>query len=156
MIERSVFYLRLDVCKACEFWRGACLKGHALSSDLGCPVQKFEGVGAAGYAADQPVPISSLPEVRGTGCCGAVTEEELKPLAWVDVWKHLTKAVLEWKKAGFPITSQTAYNARINACKQCPKAQYKWFQCKHCKCIVYSKAKLATETCPFGLWPAGM
>lgn len=62
-------------------------------------------------------------------------------------------SMAEWKKAGFPTVDGQPYVERIRTCKDCPKGQYQWFQCKHCKCVIYTKAKVATEDCPFGLWP---
>lgn len=152
MIDRTVFYARLAVCKQCKFWNGVCLKGHVLQGSLGCPVQKFEGVEGAGYLIDVPVPNAELPAISGTGCCGK-TDGELKPLTWGEVWRHLMASVEIWRKEGFPVVSAEVYVNRIRICKECPKGQYQWFQCKHCQCIVYSKAKLATEDCPYKLWP---
>lgn len=151
MIDRSVFSLRLPVCKACEFWRGACLKGHALKGDFGCPLKKFDGINGAGFLEDLPVPAPELP-TPGEPCCGAGTGD-IKPMAWLQVWDHLRQSMAAWKKAGFPMLSGAPYIERINTCKVCPKGQYRWFQCRHCRCPIYSKAKLATEECPFGLWP---
>lgn len=153
MIGRSTFYERLPVCKACDFWRGVCLKGHVLQGTLGCPLKKFPGVDAAGYMDDLPVPTPELPAVSATGCCGQVPEGDIKPMSWGEVWRHLMVAMEDWKKAGFPVVSGEAYVNRIRTCKACPKGQYQWFQCKNCKCVIYTKAKLATEDCPFGLWP---
>lgn len=152
MIEKTVFYARLEQCKTCEFWRGACLKGHILQGTLGCPIKKFEGIQGVGYMEDLPVPTPEMPEIRGCATCGA-TEGELKPLTWIEVVNHLVVAGKAWREAGFPLTPEPAYSQRIATCKGCPSHQYKWFQCRHCRCIVYSKAKLATEDCPFGHWP---
>lgn len=153
MIERTIFYARLAVCKQCEFWRGACLKGHVLQGSLGCPVNKFEGVEGAGNLVDVPVPTPELPAIGGSGCCGASAEKEIAPMTWGQVWRHLMESMASWQKAGFPVVTADEYVARIRVCRNCPKGQYQWFQCKHCRCIVYSKAKLATEVCPFDLWP---
>jgi hypothetical protein len=153
MIDRTTFYQRLPVCKACEFWRGACLKGHVLQGTLGCPLKKFEGIQGVGYMDDLPVPTPELPAISANGCCGPVPEGELKPMSWGEVWRHLMAAMEDWKKAGFPVVPGEAYVERVNVCKSCPKGQYQWFQCKHCRCVIYTKAKLATEDCPFGLWP---
>jgi hypothetical protein len=151
MIGRSIFYERLLVCKACEFWRGACLKGHVLQGTLGCPLKKFEGVAAAGYMDDLPVPTPELPAVSATGCCGQVPEGDIKPMSWGEVWRHLVTAMEDWKKAGYPVVTGEVYTERTSTCKAC--VQYQWFQCKMCKCVIYTKAKLATEDCPIGLWP---
>jgi len=152
MIGRTHFYDRLAVCKTCEFWQGACLKGHVLQGSLGCPVRKFEGVEGAGYMEDMPLPTPELPQPGAPGCCGAV-EGDLQPLSWVAVWKHLAESMRAWQKSGYALTPAEAYTRRIDICKACPKGEYRWYQCRHCKCIVYSKAKLATEVCPHGLWP---
>lgn len=154
MIDRSVFYARLELCKVCEFWKGACLKGHVLQGSLGCPVQKFEGVAGSGYMEDMPVPVPETPPEGGTGCCGSKAEGDIKPLSWVSVWQHLAKSIHEWKTAGYPLTPAELYLERLRICKDCPSSEYRWFQCRQCKCIVYTKAKLATEVCPHGFWPA--
>jgi hypothetical protein len=151
MTDQSVFSARLPICKACEFWKGACLKGHALHSDFGCPLKKFEGVNGAAYLDDLPVPMPELPESGGT-CCGG-SGGEIKPMSWMQVWDHLNESMAGWAKTGFAVLSGAPYVERINICKSCPKKQYRWFQCRHCRCCVYAKAKLAHETCPFGLWP---
>lgn len=153
MIQRDIFYARLATCKACPLWRGACLKGHVLQGSLGCPLQKFEGVDGVGYMDDLPVPVPELPAISGFGCCGQNPTDDLVPLSWGEVWRHLLKSMEEWKKAGFPTVPGPVYVERVHICRECPKKQYQWFQCRHCKCIVYSKAKLATEDCPYGLWP---
>lgn len=153
MIDRTTFYRRLPICKACEHWRGACLKGHALQGPPGCPLKKFDGVDGTGHMDNLPTPTPELPAVSASGCCGQVSDGNLKPLSWGEVWRHLTAAMVEWHRAGHPVVGGQPYAERINICRSCPKGQYQWFQCKHCKCIVYSKAKLATESCPHGLWP---
>lgn len=149
MLDRSEFYARRTACKACEFWQGACLKGHQLHGSFGCPIQKFEG--SAGYLPDVPIPQPKLPPQGGCGECKGKTED-LKPLTWNEVWKHLRHSLETWKEAGFPLTPLADYRERIRRCKSCPQGQYKWYQCRHCKCIVYSKAALATEGCPLQVW----
>ena len=153
MIDRSVFYSRLSVCSTCAFWRGVCTKGHALNNTPGCPLKKFAGVQGADYLPDIPQPAPQLPKA-GVGCCGAKGDGELEPLTWAQVWRHLMEALSKWQAAGYPTVASETYIERIRICQDCPQKQYQWFQCRHCRCIVFSKAKLATETCPFGLWPA--
>ncbi len=82
------------------------------------------------------------------GCCQP--EGDLVPLSMGEVVRHLMHSVEEWKNGGFPLVSESAYVERTRTCKICD--DYKWFQCKQCRCIIYSKAKLATEKCPRGLW----
>ena len=128
------------------------MKGHVLQGSPGCPVKKFEGVDGTGYMDDLPVPTPELPAVGASGCCGHA-DGELKPMGWPEVWRHFQQAMADWKKSGFQLTEPADYVKRIQVCRDCPKKQYQWFQCRQCKCIVYTKAKLATETCPYGLWP---
>lgn len=151
MIGHFDFDARLAVCKTCEFWQGACLKSHVLRGDLGCPVRKFDGVNGAGYMDDVPVQMPQMPE--STGCTGCGADGDLQPMSWQEVVRHLMEAGKVWRAAGYPLTPDKAYIERINTCKTCVKGQYKWFQCRHCKCLVYTKAKVATEDCPYGLWP---
>lgn len=86
-----------------------------------------------------------------TGCCDS-PDGELKPLGVKELFEHIVGSIKKWKAAGYPLTPDSEYHRRLKICRACPKGQYKWYQCRHCKCIVYSKAKLATEDCPFGLW----
>ena len=146
MTDQIVFHARLEICRKCEFWRGACLKGHALQSEFGCPVRSFSG--AAGYLPDVQLNLPVMPAVTG-GCCGS--PDEIKPMTWPQVWQHLFGALADWKKSGFALASNYVYAERIKTCKACP--QYKFFQCRNCKCMVYTKAKLASENCPLGCWP---
>lgn len=128
------------------------MKGHVLQGSLGCPLRKFEGVDGAGYMEDLPVPMPELPRPGAPGCCGGAPEDVLKPLTWAEAWKHLNESIAKWRAAGNPLTPPEAYAKRLVICMACPKGQYRWFQCRHCKCLVHTKAKLATETCPYGLW----
>lgn len=147
MIDAVIFYSRQDVCKQCEFWRGACLRGHVLQGPLGCPLKKFDGVDGTGYATDIPVNVPVLPAPGE--CCGQ--SGEIKPMTWIEVWRHLYESIQAWQKAGRPLTGPEVFNQRMAKCKACD--EYAWFQCKVCKCIAMAKAKLETEDCPRGYWP---
>lgn len=151
MIASEVFYPRLAVCKPCEFWAGVCLKGHPLQSPLGCPVKKFEPVEGAGYYPDSPAKV--VPVVEPAECCGKGRAElELKPLSWPEAARHLQESIAKWRAAGFALVEGEVYENRLKVCKTCPSGQFKWFQCRACKCLIYTKAKLATETCPAKHW----
>lgn len=65
MIPSSTFEERMRICVACPFWAGACVKGHAPSSPMGCPIHKFPPIQAAGYAPDR----GGLKPVTGSSCC---------------------------------------------------------------------------------------
>jgi len=86
-------------------------------------------------------------------CCKEMPVEDVKPLTYSQAIAGLSTAVDGWVKAGMPMVSGIEYASRAAVCRSCPKNQYKWFQCLQCKCVVYVKAKLATESCPHSLWP---
>jgi hypothetical protein len=152
MISHELFYRRLAVCKGCEFWQSVCLKGHPLQSPLGCPVRKFDPVDAAGYYPDTTV-VKVPPTVEPAECCGkGRTDPELKPMSWQEAAAHLKESIKKWKEAGYPMLEGEAYEHRIVTCKNCPSQQFRWFQCRVCRCLIYTKAKLATESCPAKHW----
>lgn len=149
MIDRATFYRRLEQnCKKCDFWKGACLKGHALSSPQGCPIKKFPPVQGADYAPDRNV--RPAPEVPMPGnCCGS--DADLKPMNWSQAASHLTASLATWARDGFKTTPDDVYNERVGTCQDnCPS--YKWFQCRMCKCLVFTKAKIPSERCPAERW----
>lgn len=150
-MTRDTFYQRLEVCKTCPYWRNVCLKGHSLRSSAGCPIHKFDPVDSADYAHDREVDLTPAGAVGCRGC-GSRGPAEIKPLTWPEAFTHLAASVKEWQAKGYPVLEGPAYDARIEKCKSCPGQHYAWFQCRLCRCIVYSKAKLATETCPGGYW----
>jgi hypothetical protein len=150
MIPKNVFYERRDnFCMKCDYWKGACLKGHQLSSPQGCPIKKFEPIQGADYAPDTPVrPASNIPQPGN--CCGQ-TETEIKPLTYGEATAKLLESLERWRKDGLPITPDTVYDARIASCQDnCP--HYRWFQCRLCKCMIFLKARLPHESCPVGRW----
>lgn len=147
-MEQSVFNSRLTCCKKCEFWRGACTKGHALRGDLGCPLKRFDGIAGAGHMLDVPAE-PQLPPSGGSGCCGG-GPAGIRPLTWPVIWQQLRAAERRWREAGHPVADELVYEKRKSMCRACP--QYQWFQCKRCACVVALKAKLATESCPDGKW----
>jgi len=150
MIASHVFRERFDVhCKNCEFWKGACLKGHALQSPAGCPLQKFPPVEGGDYLPDLPVPAAE----SGTAarpCCQGTSDAPIPEMQWSEVFTHFKSAMQVWTDAGMPLTPDDAYAERVDTCKECPR--YHWFHCRICKCLVYTKAKLQTETCPEKRW----
>ena len=148
MIERSVFYDRLDNhCKPCSEWNGACLRGHGLHSPTGCPLHKFEPVNAAGYDVDRPR-TSGNP---GCPSCAAKANDPVFPeMTWPQVMQHFASSMVEWAKSGLATVSSGEHKRRYTLCQSCP--QYTRYHCKICKCLVYTKTKMATEKCPLGGW----
>jgi hypothetical protein len=151
VIPKNVFYARRDNhCTKCEFWKGACLKGHQLSSPQGCPIKKFDPINGADYAPDRPA--LEAPAVPPPGNCCGKGDDELKPMSWAQAITHLKDSMAQWERDGWPLLPDASYQARVNRCQdECP--HYRWFQCRLCKCFVFTKAKLPHETCPAGRWP---
>jgi len=150
MVAHETFHKRLEICKPCAYWRGVCLKGHSLRGAAGCPIRKFEPVDAADYAHDKPVDLTKPAAAPCRGCGQAPAE--IKPMTWPEALAHLGQSMKTWTAQGFPLCDGAAYAARIEKCKNCPGGHYAWFQCRLCKCIVYSKAKLGNESCPERHW----
>lgn len=143
MIDHDVFYERRDkFCAVCEWWKGACLKGHSLASPQGCPIQKFPPVEGASYAPDKEVAQTAPQLVQG--CCGS--PDDLPPLTWTQVLTSFARSMAAWVSQGLPLVDSKDHGARYDHCKTCP--QFSGFYCKHCRCIAYLKTKLATEQCP--------
>lgn len=125
---------------ACPHWNGVCLKGHSLGSAQGCPIKKFEPIGGADYAPDQPV--VQTPEMAG--CCGG--KQDMPPMTWPEVLKHFATSMAKWAKEGFPVVGSKEHGERYGLCKSCTK--FLNFYCSICRCPAYTKTKLATEQCP--------
>lgn len=152
MMNDGVFQQRLLTCRGCEFWKGVCLKGHNLKSPLGCPVQKFEPVDGAGYLPDRVV-VEPLPPVRtGCGTCGKPVDASVPAMTQLEALDHLKTAMVDWAKSGFEVAPNDVFAERTRICRACPSGRYQWWQCRQCKCVVYVKARLATESCPLGHW----
>jgi hypothetical protein len=150
MISAQVFYERQAVCTACGHWKGVCLKGHGLASPLGCPEQKFHGVEGAGYLEDRPA--AKVEISPASPCCGGAAPE-VKELTYAEAAQEFVRDMKAWRAAGYPMVTDAQYTGRVDICKTCPGGFYRWFQCRACKCFIFSKAKLATTFCPGGYWP---
>jgi hypothetical protein len=97
--------------------------------------------------ADKPVPAAP------TGCANCEKTNDLRPLTWTQALEEFHAALRGWLAAGRPVVSDQQHNARLGVCKKCPGGHYRHHQCKLCKCVVFIKAKLPTETCPANYWP---
>ena len=142
VIERTLFYDRLNNhCRQCEQWKGVCLKGHALASDLGCPLRKFEPVGDAGYATE---PVASAVVPKLLDCCGS--NAAMPAMTWPQVLAGFASSMVDWIRKGLPLVDGELHGQRYDRCKTCTK--FRNFYCEHCRCVAYFKTKLATEECP--------
>jgi len=151
MIDAKIFYARQDICRVCPHWKGVCLKGHGLASPLGCPIQRFAGVEGAGFMEDRPPASVEVAAVQP--CCGGAAAPDVKELTYSEAALALVNDMKAWKAAGFPLLPEMPYLERVGICKKCPGDFYRFFQCRACKCLIYSKAKLPTTVCPGGYWP---
>jgi len=141
VIERAVFYDRLEnFCKKCPHWKGVCLKGHSLSSDLGCPIRNFPGVNGADYAPENQAQVVT-PQP-----CTSCGDASMPSLSWPEVMAAFAESLAKWIKAGVPLVNRHDHALRYGQCKDCNR--FRKFYCEHCKCLAYLKTKLATEVCP--------
>lgn len=73
-----------------------------------------------------------------------------------DPWKaakaagRAAKAVIKSKPL---LVSQALVDARMAACRACPKYLPSSNQCAVCTCVLSLKTQLSTESCPEGKWP---
>ncbi|MFA5262234.1 MAG: hypothetical protein WC378_00305 [Opitutaceae bacterium] len=72
---------------------------------------------------------------------------------------HYAAALLRWARAGCPVRSDGEVTAIVVTCQACEK--YAGGSCSVCGCKVShspwpmaNKARMATEVCPLGKWPA--
>ena len=153
MIPRDIFDNRRDnYCSRCEHWQGVCLKGHKLSSPMGCPVKKFPPVNSAAYMDDVPVPPRAIASANCRSCSDPGAQ--LAPLRFRDVMKQFGTSMATWVAEGLPLADKETHGARYAKCKPCE--HYANHVCQLCKCVAYAKTKLATEKCPAGFWgPVG-
>lgn len=151
MIPREVFYARKEICQPCAYWRGACLKGHPLQSPVGCPIKKFEPIQNAGYHPDKEVPVTD--DTPGVPCCGdgVAVRDDVEPLSWSQALSKFAESMKKAHDQGWPLVSDQEHGARNSICRSC--TQYRYFQCRICRCVAWAKAALASEDCPQGFWP---
>lgn len=149
MIPPDVFNTRRDQhCLKCEFWRGACLKGHNLGADEGCPIHKFEPVNGADYAPDNGAPMA-FQTAASAGCCGP-KQEEMPEVTWVEVLKQFAVSMAEWIRTGTKLVSSEIHGERYATCKGCDR--FNRFYCRDCRCLSFLKAKMAPLGCPRHKW----
>lgn len=87
-------------------------------------------------------------------CWGRDNYQRRKAGTFVAQVKQVSKATAEWIAAGSPLRT-TEELAECNAiCKVCPEYQPLLNRCGKCGCFLSAKARMATETCPIGKWPA--
>lgn len=109
-------------------------------------MKKFEPIQGAQYAVAREAP----PPPVFKDCCGN-GHQELEPLTWPQVLAHFAESMTKWVASGMKLAKQKDHMARYSVCKPCD--QFNKFYCRHCRCVAYSKAKLATESCPLKKWP---
>jgi hypothetical protein len=115
-------------------------------------MRKFEPILSADYAPDN----GRVVKPKGTGgCagCGAPVDPNALPvLTWPQVVKNFEESMARWIAAGMPVMSKADHAQRYQVCQSNKCGQFKGYYCQYCKCVCYTKAGLATEYCPVGLW----
>lgn len=72
-------------------------------------------------------------------------------MTWKEAAEHLTASLATWARTGFKLAPDDVYDERVATCQDnCP--HYRWFQCRLCRCLVFTKAKVPTEECPVKRW----
>jgi len=144
-ISPDELYSRRQICSRCEYYRGSsCSKNHLITGPLACPEGKFSAI--------VPLFKSGPPRVSGQGCCSPVStpESASRNLTWAEAIGEFNTQMKLWQQSGFALSSSEEHARRFAICGTCN--YYRMFQCQKCKCVAFIKAKLATETCPDGLW----
>ena len=72
-------------------------------------------------------------------------------MTWTQAMAQFAEAMVRAQAAGWPLLDGKAYTDRLVICRACDR--YRYFQCQECRCVVWFKAKLATEDCPKKRWP---
>lgn len=131
---------RMVICTQCQYWSGVdhCLKGHVITTLLGCPIKQFPPVSGAGYAEDRVV------TTQRSGCksCGSMSAAETV--------LSLAQTFNAWRKTGYELASADVSEQRLNTCKAC--AHYDAGRCGICHCYMTLKTKLKAAVCPQGHW----
>ena len=67
-----------------------------------------------------------------------------------------SKSLKSWAESGFQKAPQIIIDDRLSICKKCDfwdaSALNNTGRCLKCGCSTWAKIKLATESCPIGLW----
>jgi len=87
--------------------------------------------------------------------------EQLGDVSLLQKGAHYVQALIKWKRAGFPTRTPGAAATREAICRtnNCKLFDAEQVSCKKCGCqvgaarwAIFSKTKMATETCPKRLW----
>lgn len=65
--------------------------------------------------------------------------------------KMFLSTIWSWIKSGFKITEEHQQIARLEICRSCPQMT-EHEQCKLCGCLMTSKVKIESASCPLGKW----
>jgi hypothetical protein len=100
-------------------------------------------IGGATYATDGEVgeeyyKDGEYPEEKGV----------IKPPSVWQMAKNFSKEVAKYVAEGAPNVSQEDYEARLAACDACPHLMREKMRCGLCGCMLETKARWRTTTCP--------
>lgn len=62
------------------------------------------------------------------------------------------ETVYRWVRSGFKLEDELSQIARMEMCKACPEFKKDTTQCKVCGCLMSSKVKIASASCPLNKW----
>ena len=62
------------------------------------------------------------------------------------------ETIYRWVRSGFKLEDELSQIARMEMCKACPEFKKDTTQCKVCGCLMSSKVKIASASCPLNKW----
>jgi len=62
------------------------------------------------------------------------------------------ETIYRWVRSGFKLEDELSQIARMEMCKACPEFKKDTTQCKVCGCLMSSKVKIASASCPLSKW----
>tara|TARA_E500000331_G_C17228046_1_gene701290 strand:- start:562 stop:906 length:345 start_codon:yes stop_codon:yes gene_type:complete len=79
------------------------------------------------------------------------TNQDNKPTGFLDLANNLTRALVDWQRAGRPVVTSEQWNHRLSICRGCEYwrefKETKIAKCTKCGCSS-GKLLLATSKCP--------
>lgn len=95
---------------------------------------------------------SSLPGKPSCETCGEKSSNVVQKKSAIE---SVTGAALKWVQSGSPLRTTEELTECLTVCRDCPEYQlHPIARCKSCGCFLSAKARMATEDCPLGKWPA--
>ena len=88
-------------------------------------------------------------------CWGRDNYQRRKAGTFVGQVKQVTASTATWIAAGSPMRTTEELGECFDICRDCEHYQPSPIaKCGKCGCFLSAKARMATEACPLGKWPA--